>query len=267
LKDALRIKENIVITILIIVVICILSIRYPASSEIVKLISFILAIVGALFAILAKLKADVVFKEAKNIHKSISSFFDRFECLFDTTRTRTFTLTQIVESAENKLILFLGIPLVGFFKKPEYGISFINLLRKKINGVDKDLKIYFISLNKKIIENYFKEAKHLSEPEKNKFHDETRDLLNLLSPPLLDCDRLKKRFLTFDPYFRFVVADDRKAIFWVLRDWKGKADFEAFGFTTEDPEMIDGFIKLFDYYHDDKDICDSTSGYGDRPAC
>lgn len=48
LKDALRIKENIVITILIVVGICILSIRYPASSEIEKLIIFILAIVGAL---------------------------------------------------------------------------------------------------------------------------------------------------------------------------------------------------------------------------
>lgn len=212
------------------------------------LITFLtfLAIVGAVYAIYAKRKADDSFDAAKEIIDNITSFFTDSEELMNTKNERG--IPKLIENSENNLKMFLGSPLVGYFRSKSIGNYFYELLVKKLEKINQPFKISLLCWSDEYIDQEkFKEKGYNVE----EFREKRDDLFNKIRqhPNVV----LELEHPEHDSAIRFVISDDEKAIFWILEDPSSSAakkdmvlhQWLTAGFTTGTKEMIKILRNLF----------------------
>ena len=98
---------------------------WHAHAEFFVSLVFIVGIVGMVFAVHAKRRADEVFDLSSQIHRNLTSFFSSFDKVMDEEMERS--VPNLIRNARKSLTFFIGPPLTGYFRDPDIGLKFRNL--------------------------------------------------------------------------------------------------------------------------------------------
>lgn len=231
----------------------------------------IIGIIGAVWAIIAKMEASRAFQAAKDAQRSIAGIIDFREILIPVgEKAEVPMLPQLVDSAEQELIMVLGVPAVGFFDKKlrSYSMDFLEKLNKKLedlkdNECVEKIRILYLSrakLNELLdrkgkdgISNFDKSDLNIA---LNKFELRIEELKNKMPK------KIKVQAYDIDPGLRFVISlsktvgkifEDR-ALVWVVSNFDddSPSKFKSAGFTTRDRNVIKNLKQLADDYIETK---------------
>lgn len=144
--------------------------------------------------------------------------------------------------------MFLGSPVVGYFREPRIGRAFASALSSKLDNLPEGGKfeINFRCWTDEDTEFRCEKDLTIDKPD----FIQTRDPLLRKLKDLITRHRvggLQRYQASEDPGFRFVIADGREAIFWLLADpsqeagesERKKGRRRGGGFTTDRAQMIE----------------------------
>ena len=216
--------------------------------------------IGALWAIAAKMKADEAFFASSAAYskarETLLSFGGslNFDDIMNEKSVRM--LPAMIRNAKTELIILISIPLVGFFKSNEMGKKFINILIQKLEEIaeggykefDKIILLYFDDdVSKKYIQSWKtkedNKIKASSDSDEKKQRDmaniqeayvqfiEKLDLLTKLVNRIdrdknegrVDKDRISIIRYKVDIRVRFVISKagmNQRALVWVVSDFE-----------------------------------------------
>jgi len=223
-------------------------------------LTFCLGVIGALWAIAAKMKADEAFFASSAAYskarETLLSFGGslNFDDIMNEKSVRM--LPAMIRNAKTELIILISIPLVGFFKSNEMGKKFINILIQKLEEIaeggykefDKIILLYFDDdVSKKYIQSWKtkedNKIKASSDSDEKKQRDmaniqeayvqfiEKLDLLTKLVNRIdrdknegrVDKDRISIIRYKVDIRVRFVISKagmNQRALVWVVSDFE-----------------------------------------------
>lgn len=243
---------------------------WHARAEFFTIFLAFLAIIGFIYALYAKKVADSVFSATAEIHKSMSAFFRDFEDVTNPNNPRS--ALGLVKSAKKSIIFYLGPPLIGYFRKRDFGVTLVNTVSAKLNDASDPLpsgfSIKLICWGDEMCHEYI-DASNRSLPNSGPAGEAAKKPIDGKKKPIDEKDFTKKKNdlfyeierisqsggasgevafypAGFDPPIRFVIADGRRAIVWILENptAEGAAEerknerYAAAGFATDDPYMI-----------------------------
>jgi len=228
-------------------------------------LSFALGLAGATWAFLAKIQADKAFHKAQeaalnaeNAHRAIAGIVHFEELLLPAgMKAKVPMLPELLASAHDKLIMVLGVPAVGFFRKPmrKLSMAFCHDLIKKLDSLPASCKIRLI---------YFSPDKLKDLLDKSDVNDGERkefdEIMALLSTTVTNRsntapENCKKAVYSLDFGLRFIIAISESkerireecAVVWVVSELDEiPAEFKSGGFTTRDRTIIENLEFLAD---------------------
>lgn len=224
------------------------------------LIGLFLGVAGSIYALYAKLVADDVFEKTTEIHNTIFAFFTNLDSAMDATRDKS--IPGLIESSRRSLKLYLGCPVVGFFRSPALGTSFVTALAKRIDRLDHNPGSFTIEL---IYWSEIAERAYINEYRNSIVGKTPQEIEGAIRNFSNACEFMLRRIGevngrvwrhrgTDEPAMRFIIADDSKAIVWILERPTAvdaiKENIEgvrrAGGFTTETSQMVDVLLGVFE---------------------
>jgi hypothetical protein len=236
---------------------------WQARAEFFTVFMAFLAIGGFVYALYAKRVADSVFSKTVVIHKAMTSFFTDFKEVTNEGNERS--AFGLIKGAKKSLVLYLGPPLIGYFRKRAFGNLFANTVTTKLNNVDDPLpsgfEIHMICWGEDKCHEYI-EASNASLATLNAAEKPKKDPIeetDFVGPRNLLYSEIRRVSADgrgtgeihfhprgYDPPLRFVIADGSKAILWILENptaegaaaERKKERYAAAGFATDDPYMI-----------------------------
>lgn len=237
---------------------------WRARAEFFTVFLTFLAIIGFAYALYAKKVADSVFSKTVIIHKTMAQFFGDFGAVTDESSERS--ALGLIKYARHGLILYLGPPLIGYFRKRQFGSLFDLALKEKLISVSNPLPNgfsikmlcwgeqkcheYIEASNKSFADAQSTGTGRRKEPINEETFKGLRDRLfeeiRNLSSDGRGTGQIDFYRPGYDPPIRFVIADGRKAILWILENptAEGAAEerkqerYAAAGFATDEPHMI-----------------------------
>ncbi len=261
-----------------------LSKLWEARVEWIVALGTAIGILGAIWAVLAKMEASRAFSEAAEskdyafrTYNSIAGAFKFSEILKSNT---DFMLHFHLGRTESDLILFLGFPAVGYFHRGNAkesdmlpsALQFCDKLTSKLislkheNGspvlrlvlFSKELTKHYLDkgvTNKTITDEQRKEF----EQAENKLHEAIQELIS--KKPNFKCALLEKEIGLRFAISKSINPDEEekeKAIVWVVADFLTDnvaqnydlSKFESAGFKSRDPDIIKALRNLCDDYID-----------------
>jgi len=273
---------------------------WDAKIEWTVAVAIIIGVIGALWALIAKIDANRAFLQAKDANKqaekaantALDAFYAvagivTFEDILvaDGIRQGVPMIEGLLEAAHEKLILVLGIPAIGYFRKKEIenkegkksytyplrkndkAINFCYTLAKFIHDIPKkkDFKLFrLFYFDDETLGNFTKGAimkGEMNESDKvslenayihlNKMIEETKSRIQ--NDKIFQCNRYSTEL-----GIRFVIAESKsedkmtenKALVWVVSDFDhdDPGTFDAAGFTTRDKYIIENLKTLSEGY-------------------
>jgi len=215
-----------------------------------------LAIVGAFYAVFAKRRADASFDKGEEIYQNITGFFTNYEDIFNEEDNRR-SIPRLIERSKRSLTFFLGSPLVGYFRDEQLGNAFYTKLLAKINTntvqTDHKFEIDFLCWSDEYCKQYYLNHNGTD------FEEKRNTLIRAVQSLHGSRGRVFHPKDDRDSVFRFVIADEREAIFWLLEDPTPQAASReresgprGGGFTSDREQMVRILRNLFDYTSKDR---------------
>jgi len=218
------------------------SLRSFWNSEVnvFSVVGFVLALTASIYAVYTKIIADIVNVNTIRLQNTVAGFFSSFNEAMDENVENS--IPGLIVNAQKSIVMYLGNPVVGYFRNEDIGRKIGSVLEHKVvthaNDDDFEFKIMCWGDDKAIdyLSAVLKEKKFTSKS----INPESSD-----SDSLLRQDKNRRSFLNgyfdkratlygailsaskseifhhvgnFDPPFRFLIVDDRKAILWVLEN-------------------------------------------------
>lgn len=265
-----------------------LSKLWEARVEWIVALGTAIGILGAIWAVLAKMEASRAFSEANEskdyafrTYNSIAGAFKFNEILKQNT---DFMLPFHLHREHSDLILFLGFPAVGFFHRGNHGkedmlneaVTFCDNLTAKLlslkNTTEKPiirLVLHSAVLTKEYL-NKGESDKTITNKERQNYENAEKRLHEAIKEfSLAEGKNFKCAVLEKEIGLRFAISksinpdeeENEKAIVWVVADFlinKSNSNqsnqvlskFESAGFKSRDPEIIKALRNLCDDYID-----------------
>ena len=281
-----------------------------ARMEWTVAVGTIIGIVGALWALIAKMDATRSFMQAKDANekaseahieakKSADTAMDAYRAIAgivsfedmlvpDGEKQGVPMLHGMLNAAYEELIMVLGVPAVGYFRKvkeedesgnvvsvefplkensTKFCHELANFIRDLSSPDKKDLKtVRLFYFDDETLESYNRSAINngemtMEESELlNDSYDDLKKAIEHLPKEIIDSGRFQYRRYNVELGLRFVIAHsqlkakmtEEKALVWVVSDFKPNypGDFGAAGFTTLDKNIIDNLRRLSKGYLD-----------------
>jgi hypothetical protein len=225
---------------------------WHAHAEFFVSLVFIVGIVGMVFAVHAKRRADEVFDLSSQIHRNLTSFFSSFDKVMDEDMERS--VPNLIRNARKSLTFFVGPPLTGYFRDPDIGLKFRNLITSKAQQRrHSDFKIRYLCWKEEKCEAFFAS---LTDEQKRNFRDYRNSMYSEIKQLCAKSELFHYRHE--DPLIRFVIADEEEAIFWGIEDPTPQGadkerkehgavgSYPGAGFTTDNVAMVRLLNAIFD---------------------
>lgn len=219
---------------------------WQAQTEFFITFGISLAIIGAIYSLLSKQRADDVFDKSEEIYKAITSFIISYEQLLDDDPKNNRSIQNVIKNSKKNLTFFLGSPAVGYFRDQSAGKKFVRSLEEKI-GVEQtntDFKVQFLCWSEEHSKKYY--TKNSTEEQGfNNLNDSLKIEMRKLGTKI----NLYNWINGSDPGYRFIISDEKEVIYWVLVDtsWRQAKEekedkkIRVGGFHSEKREMVDLF--------------------------
>ncbi len=311
-KDSLEFRWALFIAVIVLqVVLCLLAFRVfqdPDKFPNAKVEWFValfssLGVVGAWWAIAAKMKADKAFEAATEASEAANSAnveamaasksaLDAFQAIAgivsfedmlipEGERQRVPMLRGLVDAAHQELIMVLGVPAVGYFRRittkdaggreiytyplRTKSLEFCHYLAtilRRLNESQMINKVRLFYLDDSYLEqllNKSKEKNEINENDIRKFKDAVSDLASAVKQAEVDLGNkfICKRY-AIELGLRYVISHSQahekmtedKALVWVVSDFErdDPGGFSAAGFTTRDTNIIENLRRLAEDY-------------------
>lgn len=219
--------------------------HFIQNNELVWVVA--MGMLGIFFAIRAMFEASNALTKSTEILTAISSFFDNYD-------QATERIDKLISEAKNELLILVSLPAYGIIVNDKLGDIFYSVMSKRFPDCNtKMLKIQFICFNQDLCTKYENKFKTDNKKMFDKYMLYKREILegihnirslNRQSEPNYENIWL----LGMDTHIRLFIADDSKAIFATVPDFKPDTPMETSiaGFETNEKKMVQILIKLFE---------------------
>jgi len=311
-KDSLEFRWALFIMVIVMqFVLCLLALKifqdpdkFPnAKVEWFVVLFSSLSAVGAWWAIAAKMKADQAFEAATEASEAANganekamaaskSALDAFQAIAgivsfedmlipEGERQRVPMLRGLVDAAHQELIMVLGVPVVGYFrrittkdaggteiysyplrtKSLEFCHYLATVLRRLNNNqMIKKVRLFYLDdlYLAQLLDNSQK-RKEINDNDIQKFKDAVSDLASAVKQAQVDLgDKFICTRYSIELGLRYVISHSQaheemsedKALVWVVSDFErdDPGGFSAAGFTTRDANIIENLRRLAEDY-------------------
>jgi hypothetical protein len=118
---------------------------WQAHVEFFLVCGLFLAIIGAVYAVVGKYSADQATAKSQEVLLSMAAFFMEYEEIFNEDNKRS--VPRLIRESKKSLTMFLGSPVVGYFRNEEFGRTFADELAKKAKTRSGGFDITFLYFN------------------------------------------------------------------------------------------------------------------------
>lgn len=240
---------------------------WVADTELgaVPVIAFILGLGGAAYSILSKLMTDKVFDQTLEIHQSITSFFGGYDVITNPDETNPKSARGMIKAARHSLTIYTGSPLVSFYRDPQAGMLIASSLMAKIQEMaDRKFVVKLIYYSDDMEQKYLEaflaangsRLIHGKTPQEwhSSYQTQKAALLDTIRRMPTGTGRLTQHRPDEEPQVRFIVQDDKAALFWILESANPsgaasdarRSRARAAGFSTDTWHMIEILNGLFE---------------------
>ena len=244
---------------------------WSSQVNVFGLSGFILALTASIYAVYTKIIADLVNENTDQLQNTVAGFFTSFSEAMDDKATNS--IPQLIDQAERSIKIYLGNPVVGFFRDETIGKLISSKLKNKVekHKEDSDFEFKAICWSPQKGIDYMAASVYRRYHRKDAPHSTGQTSITDLAVGhiqeyLIERGGLYKSIVDaenselyhhegdVDPPFRFLIIDGRKAILWVLENAsaEGAAIEEssrrarAGGFKTELGYMVTVLEGVFD---------------------
>jgi hypothetical protein len=208
-----------------------------------------LGLIGIFYAVRAMNEANSALVKSRQIFDAISSFFDNYD-------QATERIYKLIREANDKLLICVSLPAYGVIVDEKLGDKFYSELFKRLPDTNtKNLEIQFICFNQELCSKYevnFDTLKNSKSGKKANYMMYKETILTSLFKTRVLHRNNGAAFenvwlLGMDTHIRLFIADDSKAIFATVPDFKpDNAESSIAGFETTEKKMVEILIKLFE---------------------
>lgn len=114
---------------------------WRSKVNVFELSGFILALTASIYAIYTKIIADMVNENTNQLQSTVAGFFTSFSEAMDEHSPNS--IPQLINRAEKSIKIYLGNPVIGFFRDEAVGRDICTILKRKIHTHREDRHFEF----------------------------------------------------------------------------------------------------------------------------
>lgn len=254
---------------------------FGGGLTVFELLTMCLAVVGAVFAILARIDARSAFKASKDLQDALTSFRSSFKSIMK-------EIPAFIDRSRKGLSIMIPTPMYGYvFKEREAALLFMEALTRKLTELGLDasemttIKLILINSGngQRQSKLYLQLANALGEGEEQTFKDNTKLFLQAFKSAAANTKKylgrgVEVRMLSkYDPHVRLFVAEEfvlpdlqvvhreggQVMVVFTQSDISNadpNVEFKATAFMSTNREMVESLGMLFNLYWEDAEPVD-----------